>query len=275
MGISINTNVSALQAQQYLSTNQAGLSQALTRLSSGYRINNASDDAAGLSVSQHMLEASIAYRQGSRNANDGISLIQTAESAMNNTLTNLQRMREIANAATNGTYGTADLANLDKEFQALKVEIQRVSQSTTFNSISLLANASSSISIHVGQGNTTNDSISVSLVKTDTTTLGINADVITGNTAAGTAMTNLDTAIGTITTGLAQLGANERNLQAAIDNNNAQATDLEAAKSRIMDADFAAESSNLAKFQILNQSSMAMLSQANSVPNMVMQLLRG
>lgn len=275
MSIVINTNVSALLAQQYLTGNQAGLSQAINRLSSGYRINSAADDAAGLAVAQHMEEGSVALRQGSRNANDGVSLVQTAESALNDTLNNLQRMREIANEATNQTLGTSDLANLDAEFQALKGEIQRVSQTSTFNGISLLSNASGTLSIHVGQANTANDSITVTLQKGDTTTLGIVSDNLLTNTAAGTALTDLNTAIQDVTTGLAQLGANERNLNAAIANNDAQATDLDSAKSRIMDADFSVESSNLAKFQILNQSNIAMLAQANSVPGMVLQLLKG
>ncbi len=275
MSIVVNTNISSLLAQQYLTGNQQGLAQSLQRLSSGLRINDAEDDAAGLAVAQHMLESSTAYRQGSRNANDGISLVQTAQSAMQVTLSNLQRMREIANEATNGTLGTTDLGNLDKEFQLLKNEVQRVSQVTTFNGISLLANATGSIGIHVGENNTANDSLSITLTKADATTLGINGDNITTNANAGTALTDLDTAIGDITTGLAQLGANERNLQAAISNNDAHATDIDEARSRILDADFAAESSNLAKFQILNQSNMAMLSQANSVPGMVLQLLKG
>lgn len=275
MSIVVNTNISSLLAQQYLTGNQQGLAQSLQRLSSGLRINDAEDDAAGLAVAQHMLESSTAYRQGSRNANDGISLVQTAQSAMQVTLSNLQRMREIANEATNGTLGTTDLANLDKEFQLLKNEVQRVSQVTTFNGISLLANATGSINIHVGENNTANDSLSITLTKTDTTTLGIASDNITTNGNAGTALNDLNTAIGDITTGLAQLGANERNLQAAISNNDAHATDIDEARSRILDADFAAESSNLAKFQILNQSNMAMLSQANSVPGMVLQLLKG
>lgn len=275
MSIVINTNVSALLAQQYLTRNQAGLSQAINRLSSGYRINSAADDAAGLAVAQHMEEGSVALRQGSRNANDGVSLVQTAESALNDSLNNLQRMREIANEATNQTLGTSDLANLDAEFQALKGEIQRVSQTSTFNGISLLANATGTLSIHVGQANTANDSITITLQKGDTTTLGIASDNLLTNTAAGTALGDLNTAIQDVTTGLAQLGANERNLNAAIANNDAQATDLDSAKSRIMDADFSVESSNLAKFQILNQSNIAMLAQANSVPGMVLQLLKG
>jgi flagellin len=275
MPISINTNVSALLAQNYLTTNQAGLSQALQRLSSGQRINSAADDAAGLAVAQQMLESSIAYRQGSRNANDGVSMVQTAESAMLGTLNNIQRMREIANEGSTGTLDTEDLANLNSEYQALLNEVERISATTTFNGISLLANSTGSVSIHVGQNNTTNDSISVTLTKTDTTTLAIDGTAVTSNTLAGTALGLLDTAIGTLTTGLAQLGANEKNLLSAIDSNNSQATDLDAAKSRVMDTDFAVESSNLAKFQVLNQSNIAMLAQANSVPGMVMQLLRG
>lgn len=275
MTITVNTNVNSLLAQQSLGSNQSGLSQALNRLSSGLRINSAKDDAAGLAIAQHMQESSGALRQGARNGNDGVSLIQTAQSAMNGTMNLLQRMREISSQASSGTYSTTDLGNLDKEFQALKGEVGRIAAVTSFNGISLLSNSTGSLSIQVGDGNTSNDRLTVTLTQTDTTTLGINADSVTSNANAQTAMDNLSAAIGQISVGLAQLGANERNLDAAVSNNNSLATNLDNAKSRIMDADFAVESGNLAKFNILSQSSMAMLAQANSSPQMVLQLLRG
>ena len=140
MSLTINTNVNSLLAQDYLTNNQSGLSQALNRLSSGLRINDAKDDAAGLAVAQIMQENATAYRQGSRNGNDGISLIQTAQSAMTDTMNILQRMREIADQGANGTYSTSDLANLNTEFQALNGEINRVANDVSFNGISLLNN---------------------------------------------------------------------------------------------------------------------------------------
>jgi flagellin len=270
----INTNVNSLLAQQYLTDNQSRLSQTLNRLSSGLRINDAKDDAAGLSIAEQMQESILALRQGSRNGNDGISLIQVAQTAMTDTLNLLQRMRQLAAQGASGTYGTSDLSNMDKEFQSLKGEIERVSQVTVFNNISLLQNATGTLSIQVGTGNTSNDVISITLTKTDTTTLGISSNDLTSSTDASTALGTLDTAIGTITTGLAQLGANESNLLAAISNDDATANSFDIAKSRIMDADFALESSNMAKFNILNQSNVAMLAQSNAIPQLVLQLLQ-
>jgi flagellin len=274
MSIVVNTNVNSLLAQQYLTGNQSRLSDALNKLSSGLRINDAKDDAAGLSIAEHMTETILALRQGSRNANDGVSLVQVAQNALMDSLNSLQRMRQLASQGASGTYGTTDLANMDKEFQALKGEIQRVSAVTVFNNISLLANSTGSLSIQVGPNNTSNDSITITLTKGDTTTLGVNADVLTSSSAASTALGHLDTAIGDITTGLAQLGANEANLLAAISIDDAISNSFDAAKSRIMDTDFALESSNMAKFSILNQSNVAMLAQANSTPQLVLQLLR-
>lgn len=277
MGITINTNVSSLLAQQYLSTNQTGLSRALNRLSSGFRINSAKDDAAGLAIAQHMQESSMALRQGSRNANDGVSLVQTAQTAMQESLNMLQRMREISSQASTGTYQSSDLANLDKEFQALKAEVGRISAVTSFNGVNLLDGSSASLSIQVGDGATANDRITITLTAVDlgSTGLNISGEDVTTNSNAETAMDTLTSAINVITTGLAQLGANQSNLESAIAGNESRATNVDTAKSRIMDADFAIESSNLAKFNILNQSGIAMLAQANSSPQMVLQLLRG
>jgi flagellin len=276
MSIAINTNVNSLLAQDYLTSNQNWLSQALNRLSSGHRINDAKDDAAGLAVAQIMQENSTALRQGSRNANDGISLVQTAQSAMNDTLNILQRMRELADQGANSVYSTADLTNLNAEFQNLNSEVNRVASTVNFNGISLLNNSTGSLSIQVGTSNTSNDSLSIKLTNTTTGSSGLSIASLAVATTAGAsaALATLDTAIQSVTTGLAKLGASEANLQAAVEGNDAIATDLESAKSRIMDTDFASESGNLAKFNILNQSNVAMLSQANSSPQLVLQLLR-
>jgi flagellin len=277
MSIAINTNVNSLLAQNNLTGNQAGLSQALNRLSSGLRINSAKDDAAGLAIAQGMQEFSKAYRQGSRNGNDGISLLQTAQTAMNDSLNLLQRMRELASEGASGTYSSTDLTNLNTEFSALNSEINRVASNTSFNGISLLNNAAGSLNIQVGTGNTSNDRLTINLTNTTTGSSGLNiaSASVSSNANAQSALGTLDTAITAVTTGLAKLGANESNLEAAVNGNDAIATDLENAKSRIMDADFAAESGNLAKFNILNQANVAMLSQANSSPQMVLQLLKG
>jgi flagellin len=173
-------------------------------------------------------------------------------------------------------YSTADLTNLDAEFQKLNTEVERVASTVNFNGISLLNNSTGSLSIQVGTSNTSNDSLSITLTNTTTGSSGLSIAslVLTSNSSAKTALGTLDTAIQDVTTGLAKLGASESNLEAAVKGNDSIATDLENAKSRIMDTDFAAESGNMAKYNILNQSNIAALSQANSSPQLVLQLLR-
>lgn len=274
MAITVNTNVSSLFAQQYLKTNQANLAQTFARLSSGKRVVEAKDDPAGLAIAQTMQAAIGGLRQGSRNGNDGISLLQTAQGDMSQTLNILQRMREIATQAASGTNGSTDLANLDTEYQALLADVSRVQAKSSFNGVSLLGGGS--ISIQVGENNTSNDQVSISLINTSVGSAGLNltGTSVTSNSNAGTAMNTLLTAIDTVTTGLAGLGASQSNLEMAINSNDVRSTNLVAAKSRIMDADFAEETANLATYTILNQTNVAMLAQANSAPQLVLQLLK-
>lgn len=271
-GISVNTNVSSLMALQNLSQNQSRLSKTLSRLSSGLRVAEAKDDPAGLAIAESMQSSIRALRQGSRNGNDGVSLVQTAQGALSQTLNVLQRMREISSQAANGTYSSSDLSNLDTEFQALLGEVDRIQSVTSFNGISVLSGGS--VSIQVGENNSANDRISISLTNTSSSTLGISSDDVTSSANAQTAMDNLSTAINSVTTGLANLGAAQSNLDEAISANDTRALNIESARGRIMDADFALESANMAKYMILNQSNVAMLSQANSVPQLALQLLQ-
>lgn len=276
MSISVNTNVNALLAQQYLTANQQGLSQAMQRLASGLRINDASDDPAGLAISTSMTYNANALRQSSRNGNDGVSLVQTAETAINDISGLIGTMIQLADQASSGTYTSTQLSNLNTEFGDLVNEINRVASVTTFNGVNLLDGSSSSITIQVGSGDTTNDHLTISLSNMTTGSAGLDISALDVSSAsdAQTALSTLN-AITAVTTALAGLGATEVNLTAAVNNDNAIATSLETARSRIQDADFAAESSNLAKFNILNQSNVAMLAQANSSQQVVLQLLRG
>lgn len=275
MAITINTNVSALYAQQNLIQNQQNLSNTLQRLSSGHRINSAGDDPAGLAIASLMSATINGTNQGSRNGQDGINLVSTAQGAMQVILSDLQSMNTLAVQAANGTNISSNLTNLDTQYQALLTEIDRVSASVNFNGVNVLNGGS--LTIQVGAGNTTNDQISIALTNTSGGSAGLNiaGTDLTSNANALTAIGSLTAAIATLTTGLAELGAEQVNLQAAIQSNNAYATNLAASASSIMDADFAVESSNLAKYQVLNQSGVAMLAQANSVPSYVLQLLRG
>jgi len=275
MSIVVNTNTNALLAQNYLTNNQAGLSQAMQRLSSGLRINDAADDPAGLAIAVSMTQLSQALSQGATNGNTGVSLVQTAQSAMGDISNLLTQMSTLASEAASGTFSSTQLGNLNTEFGALLNEVNRVASNTQFNGISLLNNAGGTVSIQVGSGNTSNDTLTVNLVNLTTGASGLNISSlnISSNSAASSALGSLTTALGTVTTDLANLGASEVNLTAAVNNDNAISTSLQTAKSRIQDADFSAESTNFAKYSILTQSNIAMLAQANSTAGYVLKLL--
>ena len=273
MSITINTNVSSLQTQKTLGRTQDALATTINRLSTGHRLNSAKDDAAGMAIAEGMTSEIRALKQGGRNGNDGVSLIQTAEGGLNQTLGLLQRMRELATQASSGTYASADLTNLNTEYQSLMTEVDRVSNTVDFNGSELL-NSSQTISVQVGSNNTNNDRLSITLINASSSALGIGGDV-NNNSDAQAAMAVLSTAITTITTGLAGLGASQTNLEEAVGGNADRVTNLESARSRIVDTDFADESANLSKLQILQQSGAAMLSQANSSGQVVLKLLQG
>lgn len=276
MSIVVNTNVNALLAQNYLVNNQAGLSQAMQRLSSGLRINDAADDPAGLAIAVSMNQNALSLQQGQQNANNGVSLVQTAQTAMNDVSNLLTQMSTLASEGASGTYSTTQLGDLNTEFTALVAEVNRVANDTQFNGITLLNGTTTSVSIQVGTGNTTNDSVGISLsnMTTGTAGLSISTLAVDTNAHASSAIASLTTALNTVTTALAGVGASEVNLTAAGNNDGSVATSLLTAKSRVEDADFAAESTNLAKFNILNQSNIAMLSQANQSQSMVLKLLQ-
>lgn len=274
MALVINTNVSSLFTQQYLSNNQQSLSNTLQRLSSGKRINNPSDDPAGLAIASSMMATVNGLNAGSLNGQTGVNAAQTAAGQMQVILSDLQTMNSLAVQAATGTNGTQDLADLDAEYQVLLTEIDRVTAETNFNGISLLSGGS--IAIQIGSGNTTNDQISIALTNTATGSAGLNISGtdLTSSSDASTAIGSVNAAITTLTTGLATLGADTVNVQAAIQSNATYANNLAAAQSTIMDTDYAAESANMAKYTILTQADVAMLSQANSTPTLVLKLLQ-
>lgn len=274
MSMTVNTNVSSLTAQSNLNQTQKNLSQTINRLSSGLRINDAKDDAAGLAISETMREAITALRQANRNANDGISLIKTSESAMREQLNILQRMREIATQGASGTYSTGNLTDMNLEFTALRSEVDRIASVSTFNGIALLDGTNATVTLQVGDQNNANNQRTITLTDTSIATLAINANDVTSQANARTALDALDTAIGSVTSGLAQLGADHSNLETTLRGNTARSDNLDAARSRIMDADFAAESANLTKFNILSQAGTSMLAQANAMPQAVLSLLQ-
>jgi flagellin len=278
----INTNVQSLNAQRNLLTSQMSLSTSLQRLSSGLRVNSAKDDAAGLAIAERMNGQVRGLTVAQRNASDGISLAQTAEGAIGKIGDALQRMRELAVQAKNGTNNTADRLNLDNEFQLLGDEITRLvgtvalQDGTTFNGTSLL-NAATAFKFQVGAGNAATDTITVTavdLLATSTTVAGLE---VTGadDTLAKAAITALDTAIDEVTTARATWGAAQNRFESVIQNLQVSTENITAARSRIMDADFAVETANMTRASILQQAGTAMLAQANALPNNVLTLLRG
>ncbi|MEM4992359.1 flagellin [Priestia sp. SB1] len=266
----INTNTGSLIARNSMRINDNDLSKAMQRLSTGLRINNSSDDAAGLAISERMKAQSTGMTQAYRNAQDGISLIQTAEGALGTTSDILQRMRELSVQADNGTYSDTDKTSIKAEMDLLVNEIDHISQTTSFNGMSLL-NADTSLDLHISDK--FDDTISVSLLNADSTTLGVNA--LNVSTDAQGAISAIDDALNKVSSARADLGATQSRLNFISDNLQINIQNTEASKSRISDADMAEESSNLTKSQILSQSSLAMLGKANQAPQGVLQLLQG
>jgi flagellin len=271
MALTINTNISSLYAQQYLAQNNTNLQNTLLRLSSGKRINNASDDPAGLAIASSMQATIGGLNTGSQNGQSGVNLVQTAQGAMQQILNDLQTMNQLAVEAANGTNSTQDRTNLNTEYQTLLTDISSITSGIKFNGVAVLSGGT----ISIQTGATATDKVTVTLSNTNTGTAGLNIASTSLATSSGAtaAITSLGTAISTLTTGLATLGADAVKLQAAIANNNTYSTNLSAAQSTIIDTDYAAESANMAKYTILTQSDVAMLAQANSTPSLVLKLL--
>lgn len=267
----INTNVSALRAQNSSRMANNMLGTAMERLSSGKRINSAKDDAAGMSIATRMDAKVRGLNQAIRNSNDGISLAQTAEGAMGEVSNILVRMRELAVQSSNGTATANDRTAMQTEVTALISQIDDIATRTDFNGTALL-DGTAAIDIQTG----TNAGEVVSMTIADLQSAGLGVGTVDLSTAAGAsgALATLDTAIQTVATERANLGASQNRLETTVNNLTSTVTNLTEAKSRIQDADFSAESTNLAAAQILSQASTAMLAQANQSQQGVMNLLR-
>ncbi|ATD68815.1 flagellin FliC [Luteimonas chenhongjianii] len=273
----INTNTIALNAQRNLSTNSASLSTTIQRLSSGLRINSAKDDAAGLAISQRMTSQVRGMDQAARNANDGISLAQTAEGALGEIGNNLQRIRELTVQAANGTNNIDDKDALQKEVTQLQSEILRVVNNTKFNDTALLS-ASGTISIQVGANATDYDKIDIALTDMTAALSGVTSDTFSiSGMAAGsgaTQLTTLDDALKSVNEARAELGAIQNRFSSAVSNLQTSSENLSASRSRIQDTDYAKETVELTRTQILQQAGTAMLAQAKSAPQSVLSLLQ-
>jgi flagellin len=272
----INTNIVSLNAQRNLNTSQASLATSMQRLSTGLRVNSAKDDAAGLAIAERMNSQVRGMNVAVRNSNDAISLAQTAEGAIGKVGDMLQRMRELAVQSANATNGTSDRASLDQEFQALADEIDRTLGSTKFNGLSILATNAGAQVFQVGAN-------SGEVITVTTVNLSTNASVVAVTTAtsaissvasASAALTNIDAALDLVNSQRALYGATQSRFEAVISTLQISAENQAAARSRIMDADFAEETANLSRAQILQQAGNAMVAQANQLPNQVLALLR-
>jgi flagellin len=271
----INTNVQSLNAQRNLMTSSGSLSTSMQRLSSGLRVNSAKDDSAGLAIAERMSAQVKGMNVAIRNANDGISLAQTAEGALGKVGDSLQRMRELAVQSANASNSDDDRANLDAEYQELALEVTRVLEGTKFNGTNLL-NSSAGLTFQVGADNVATDQIAINTTNL-TAGSGITAVVAGGvgsRTNALAAMDDLDAAIDEVTTARAGFGATQNRFDSVIANLQVSSENLSASRGRIMDADFAVETSNLSRGQILQQAGTAMIAQANQLPQGVLSLLR-
>jgi flagellin len=297
MALSVLTNTASLEAQRSLQMTGKALQSNFAKLSSGQRINNAGDDAAGLAISERMKSQISSMAQAERNSNDGISLLQTAEGALNQNSGMLSRMRDLAMQSANGTLGASDRSALQTEFVQVRSEIDRIANVTEFNGHKLL-DSNASFKFQVGISGTASDTITATMSKMtsksygldpadgttplDLSTLSIGngkdetgADVTGDATTAQAALATIDKAIAATSNTRATLGANQNRLQVTVANLQSASSNLSAANSRIRDVDVASESANMTKNNILSQAGLAVLAQANQLPSAALSLLRG
>jgi flagellin len=270
----INTNIASMNAQRNLNSSQSALATSMQRLSSGLRVNSAKDDAAGLAIAERMNTQVRGMTVAIRNANDAISLAQVAEGALGKIGDMLQRMRELAVQSANATNGTDDRANLDAEFQELATEINRTLTSTRFNGLAILGADAGSLTFQVGANSGDTVDISTNDLTTDTTIATVTGGDILDPANSAAAMDAIDDALTVINTERALYGATQNRFEAIIATLQIGVENQAAARSRIMDADFAAETAALSRAQILQQAGTAMVAQANQLPQQVLSLLQ-
>ena len=278
MALNIQTNISSLTAQINVQRNQNNLMSSFQKLSSGYRVNSAADDAAGLAISESMKSQVRSYTVAQRNAADGMSMAQTAEGALGEIHDVLGRMRELGMQAANGSLTSTDRLAVSKEFSSLQDEIGRIQGSTKFNNQQLINNSGAAVTVkfQVGLGNATDDQIGVSFQNVDLATVtNTGTTLVTGTdgTNALAALAAIDTAIGTVSDARSGFGAAINRLQVATNTIQTMSLNLSSANSRIRDVDVAAETSNMARNQVLTQAGVSVLAQANQLPQLAFGLI--
>jgi len=272
--LAIKNNIMAVNAARHLGVSYNALATSVERLSSGLRINSAKDDAAGLAVRELMRADIAVIQQGARNAQDGISMLQTMEGAMATIDNALVRMQQLAEQAATGSYSSAQRSIMESEFKEMREEIDRIAGATKFNGISLLNSATQIVSIQFGKLSGDNLNIAATNMTSATTGLSITGLTIASTTSAKLALTTLDSAISTKDTARARFGYKMNRLEGTISVLNIQAENLQAAESRVSDVDVATEMAEMTRNQVLAQAGISMLAQANSMPTMALTLLR-
>jgi flagellin len=274
MPLAIQTNVASLSAQRNVGQNQMKLLSSFDRLSSGFRVNSAKDDAAGLAISESMKSQIRSFTVAERNAGDGISMAQTAEGALGDIHDVLGRMRELGVQSSNGSLTGTDRGYINTEFSQLKDEISRIQQSAKFNGASLVDAATTTVTFQVGLNNVASDQISVDFGGVGLTSLLATASTVSTLAGAQASLATIDTAIATVSTARSRFGAAMNRLEVSSSNIQTMRLNVSAANSRIRDVDVAAESSSLSRNQVLVQSGISMLAQANQLPQLAQSLLR-
>lgn len=275
MSLIIKHNSAAHSAMNNVSKNQRSLSQSFARISSGLRINSAADDAAGLAMSENMDADTRSLRQAHRNTNDGISVIQTAEGATDEVADMLKRMRELAVQSSTGTLGTTERGYVQEEFTALSNEVNRIANVTEFNGVSLTNASTATIDVQVGIDASSNSQITITMGDLRATHLGIDSGNMTLATVSGaqSAITNLDTALGSVNSHRSKYGSVQNRMESALNNIETYTENLSSATSRIRDADFAHETAELSKHQIMQQAGISVLGQANGLNSGALRLI--
>jgi flagellin len=276
MALTVNTNMAAVDAINQLALSTRSLSGSFERVASGKRINKAADDAAGLGVAENLDSSNRSGRVAMRNANDGISLVQTAEGATGEVANILKRMRELAIQSASETLDTNERQYIQDEYVQLAAEVDRISAVTEFNGVALVNGVNTQISVQVGINNSSNDRISITMGDLRATVLGIDTGTISLTTAtlAQNALTTFDTALDTVNSNRSDYGASQNRLTTSLRNMEIYLENITSAESRIRDADYAYETAQMAKNQILQQAGMSVLAQAKSVNQGVLSLLQ-
>lgn len=273
MSLTVRTNVASIQSTGKLNLTQKALTKTLGRISSGLRINQAADDAAGLGVATNLETTIISTRQAMRNGNDAISIIQTAESGTNEVTDILQRMRELAIQSASETLADDERSYIQDEFLELRSEVARIAHVTEFNGVALADGSTSTLNVQIGVNSDANSRIALQLGDLTTNGLGISTLSLQSATSALASLSTLDTALGSINSTRSLLGAAQNRIESALNNAQVYVEALSAAESQIRDADFAVETSELTKLQIMQQAGVAALAQAKNINQSVVSLL--